>query len=62
MPWPPPSAAIAIAWRPFENAGEPYLGAVARVDRDAVALPGGHRRLLDLAARLLPARPLEARS
>ena len=46
----------------YEKAAEPYLAAVARLDRDDLALPGGHRRLLDLAARLLPARPLEARS
>ncbi len=46
----------------YEKAAEPYLAAVARLDRDDLAVPGGHRRLLDLAARLLPTHPLESRS
>lgn len=44
----------------FERAAEPYLAAVARLDRGDLALPGGHRRLLDLASQLLPASPPEA--
>lgn len=45
----------------FEQAAEPYLAAVGRLDRGELALPGGHQRLLDLAGRLLPREPLEAR-
>lgn len=46
----------------FEEAAEAYLAAAARLDRDDLALPGGHQRLLDLAGRLLPQHPLEDRA
>lgn len=41
----------------FQRAAEPYLAAVARLDRRDLALPEGHRRLVDLAEELLPVSP-----
>jgi hypothetical protein len=46
----------------FQRAAEPYFSAVARLDRRDLALPAGHRRLVELAEALLPISPQEAAS
>lgn len=45
----------------YERAAEPYLAAVRGLGRNQLALPQGHRRLVELAEALLPTVPEEAR-
>lgn len=44
----------------YERAAEPYLAAVRSLGRTELALPQGHRRLVELAETLLPTVPQEA--
>lgn len=44
----------------YERAAEPYLAAFRQLHRDDLALPAGHRRLVELAEALLPITPPEA--
>jgi hypothetical protein len=43
----------------YEHAAAAYLAEVARLDKSRLALPAGHRVLLDLAERLLPRSPAQ---
>jgi hypothetical protein len=43
----------------FERAAGPYLAAMRELSRRELALPDGHARVVALARRLLPERPLE---
>jgi hypothetical protein len=40
--------------RAYEEAARPFLAAIQGLRREELALPGGHRRLVALAERLLP--------
>jgi hypothetical protein len=40
--------------RAYEDAAMPFLAALQELPREELALPGGHRRLVALAERLLP--------
>ena len=46
----------------FERAAEPYLAAVRSLSRRELALADGHSRVVELAERLLPERPVEVLS
>jgi hypothetical protein len=43
--------------RVYEEASRPFLAALAALSRGELRLPEGHRRVVDLAERLLPKRP-----
>lgn len=46
----------------YQHAAEPFIAAVSRLDRSELELPGGHRRLIELAEGLLPISPEETNS
>lgn len=41
----------------YQRAAEPFVAAISRLDRRELELPGGHRRLIELAEELLPIAP-----